>query len=123
MHTRAQTPALLKGLIFGPTGVAMSPVHTRRCGKLYRYYVSTDVPKRDSATCPIRRVPAAEVERAVIDRLRGCCEHPKSSCGHGGRYARLGETFRKRRYGKRWRGSIRSGMSSSPPSWHASFSS
>jgi site-specific DNA recombinase len=28
--TRAQTPALLKGIIFGPTGVAMSPTHTRK---------------------------------------------------------------------------------------------
>jgi DNA invertase Pin-like site-specific DNA recombinase len=45
MNTRAQTPALLKGLIFGPTGVAMSPAHTRRAGKQYRYYVSTDVLK------------------------------------------------------------------------------
>jgi hypothetical protein len=71
MHTRAQAPALLKGLIFGPAGAAMSPAHTRRNGKLYRYYVSTDVLKRDAATCPIRRVPAAEIENAVIDQLRG----------------------------------------------------
>ena len=41
--TRAQTPALLKGLIFGPTGAAMSPSHTRRKGRLYRYYITTDV--------------------------------------------------------------------------------
>jgi site-specific DNA recombinase len=38
--TRAQTPALLKGLIFGPTGCAMTPTHTRKGGRLYRYYVS-----------------------------------------------------------------------------------
>jgi site-specific DNA recombinase len=38
--TRAQTPALLKGLIFGPTGAAMSPTHTRKGNRLYRYYVS-----------------------------------------------------------------------------------
>ncbi len=77
MHTRAQTPALLKGLIFGPTGVAMSPAHTRRNGKLYRYYVSTDVLKRNSATCPVRRVPAAEIESAVIDQLRGLLRAPE----------------------------------------------
>jgi DNA invertase Pin-like site-specific DNA recombinase len=39
-RTRAQMPALLKGLIFGPDGRAMSPTHTRRGQKLYRYYVS-----------------------------------------------------------------------------------
>jgi site-specific DNA recombinase len=71
MNTRAQTPALLKGLIFGPTGVAMSPAYTRRKGKLYRYYVSTDVLKRNPTKCPVRRVPAAEIENAVVDQLRG----------------------------------------------------
>jgi DNA invertase Pin-like site-specific DNA recombinase len=35
--SRAQSPALLRGLIFGPTGHAMSPSHTRRRGRLYRY--------------------------------------------------------------------------------------
>jgi site-specific DNA recombinase len=34
--TRARTPALLKGLLFGPDGAAMSPTHTRKSGKLYR---------------------------------------------------------------------------------------
>ena len=35
-RSRASTPALLKGLLFGPTGRAMSPTHTCRGGKLYR---------------------------------------------------------------------------------------
>ncbi|MEG9883494.1 MAG: recombinase family protein [Hyphomicrobiales bacterium] len=39
-RTHAATPALLKGLIFGPTGCAMTPTHTRRGDKLYRYYMS-----------------------------------------------------------------------------------
>src|SRR6185503_7896635 len=69
-RTRAQTPSLLKGLIFGPTGRAMTPAHTRKGGKLYRYYVSTDVLKRDAEACTVRRLPAAEIERAVIDQLR-----------------------------------------------------
>lgn len=43
MHARAQTLALLKGFLFGPDGAAMTPTHTRRKGKLYRYYVSTRV--------------------------------------------------------------------------------
>ena len=77
MRTRAQRPALLKGLIFGPTGAAMTPAHTRKGGKLYRYYVSTDVLKRDAQTCPIRRVPAGEIETAVIDQLRGLLRAPE----------------------------------------------
>ena len=76
-NTRAQTPALLKGLIFGPTGRAMTPTHTRKGGRLYRYYVSTDVLKRDADACPVRRVPAAEIESAVVDQLRGLLRAPE----------------------------------------------
>jgi hypothetical protein len=75
-NTRAQTPALLKGLIFGPTGAAMSPTHTRKGNRLYRYYVSQDVLKRGPDACPVGRVPAAEVEAAVIDQLRGVFRQP-----------------------------------------------
>ena len=69
-NTRAQTPSLLKGLIFGPTGAAMSPTHTRKGGRLYRYYVSQSVLKNGADTCPVRRIPAGEIERAVVDQLR-----------------------------------------------------
>lgn len=77
IHTRAQTPALLKGLIFGPTGAAMTPTHTRRNGKLYRYYVSTDVLKRNPDSCTIRRVSAGEIETAVINQLRRLLRAPE----------------------------------------------
>ena len=76
-HTRAQTPALLKGLIFGPTGRAMTPAHTRKGGRLYRYYVSTDVLKRDAHSCTVRRVSAAEIESAVVNQLRGLLRAPE----------------------------------------------
>ena len=39
-HCRRQTPALLRGLIFAPNGYAMTPAHTRKKGRLYRYYVT-----------------------------------------------------------------------------------
>jgi site-specific DNA recombinase len=68
--TRAQTPSLLKGIIFGPTGVAMSPTHTRKNGRLYRYYLSQTVLKGGSADGPGARVPAAEIEKIVIDQVR-----------------------------------------------------
>jgi site-specific DNA recombinase len=69
-HSRAQTPALLKGLIFGPGGKAMTPTHTRRKGKLYRYYVLMDVLKDGASHCPVRRLPAGDIENAVIGQLR-----------------------------------------------------
>ena len=68
--TRAQTPSLLKGIIFDASGIAMSPTHTRKNGKLYRYYLSQTVLKQGSADAGVARVPAAEVEKIVIDQVR-----------------------------------------------------
>ncbi len=75
--TRRVEPALLRGLLFGPSGLAMTPTHTRRKGKLYRYYVTTSVLKLGPETCPIRCVSAAEIETAVIDQLRGLLRAPE----------------------------------------------
>jgi site-specific DNA recombinase len=76
-RTRTIEPALLKGLIFGPSGGAMPPTYTRKAGRLYRYYVSQSVLKLGPETCPIRRVAAAEIETAVIDQLRGMLRAPE----------------------------------------------
>ena len=76
-RSRARTPAPLKGLIFGPSGTAMTPSHTRRNGKLYRYYVSMDVLKRGAAPSPVSRIAAGVVERAVIDQLRAILRTPE----------------------------------------------
>ena len=80
-HTRAQTPALLKGLVFGPTGCAMTPTHTRRRGRLYRYYVSQTVLKQGAQACPVRRVPAGQIEAAVVDQLRAVFRQPEIVVG------------------------------------------
>jgi DNA invertase Pin-like site-specific DNA recombinase len=76
-RARAQTPALLKGLLYGPTGSAMSPTHTKRGNKLYRYYVSQSVLKQGREACPVRRVPAAEIEAAVVQQLRSMLQSPE----------------------------------------------
>src|SRR5262245_16987626 len=55
----------------------MSPTHNRRNRKLYRYYVSTDVLKRNPTSCPVRRVPAAEIESAVINQVRTLLRAPE----------------------------------------------
>lgn len=74
---RAQTPALLKGLIFDPAGVAMSPTHTRRRGKLYRYYVSQQTIKGAAASSAAFRVPAGEIEEIVVDQVRRVLASPE----------------------------------------------
>ncbi|MBR0831360.1 recombinase family protein [Bradyrhizobium manausense] len=75
--SRAQSPALLKGLLFGSDGAAMSPTHTRKSGRLYRYYVSQSAMKRGGLDCPIKLVPAAEIERLVIDQVRLLLQTPE----------------------------------------------
>ncbi|WP_318036899.1 recombinase family protein [Mesorhizobium sp. AR02] len=76
-HCRRQTPALLRGLIFAPNGYAMTPAHTRKKGRLYRYYVTTSVQKLGPETCSVKRLPAAEIEAVVIDQVRKMLRQPE----------------------------------------------
>jgi site-specific DNA recombinase len=75
--TRAQTPALLKGLIFGPNGRPMSPSHTRRCGRIYRYYVTREAITEGYDNCSLTSVPAADVEVAVLAQVQKLLAAPK----------------------------------------------
>ena len=76
-NTRAETPALLKGLLYGPDGAAFSPTHTRKGDRLYRYYISQTVLKQGAGKCTVARVPAAEIEAAVIRQIRGMLRAPE----------------------------------------------
>jgi len=71
-QNRAQTPALLKGLIFGVDGRALSPTHSRKNGRLYCYHVAQRVLKGDAAgdASIVRRVSAAE----TFPAKPGCVE-------------------------------------------------
>jgi hypothetical protein len=75
--TRAQVPALLKGLIFGPNGRPMSPSHTRRRGRIYRYYVAREAIADGYDSCPVTSVPAADVESAVLDHVQKLLAAPE----------------------------------------------
>jgi hypothetical protein len=82
-QNRAQTPALLKGLIFGVDGRALSPTHCRKKGRLYRYYVAQRVLKGDAAgdASILRRVSAAEIEGAVVAQVRALLRQPEIVVG------------------------------------------
>ena len=72
---------LLKGLlIFGPTGRAMSPTHTRKGGKLYRYYVSLDVIRNRDLMLPRARsgYPPAWSKPLSSRRSGRWCGRPRS---------------------------------------------
>jgi len=76
-RTRAQTPALLKGLIFGPTGRAMTPTHTRKKGRQYCYYVCAETLKHGAGAATTPRVPAAMIETAVIAQIKALLRAPQ----------------------------------------------
>ena len=76
-RNRAQTPALLKGLLFGPDGRAMSPTHTRKGQRLYRYYVSQALIRGVGGGAGLTRLPAGEVEAAVISQIHELLRSPE----------------------------------------------
>jgi DNA invertase Pin-like site-specific DNA recombinase len=82
-QNRQHAPALLKGLIFGTDGRALSPTHSRKNGRLYRYYVAQRVLKGDAAgdSSIVRRVSAAEIEGAVIAQMRALLRQPEMVVG------------------------------------------
>ncbi|NUN53378.1 MAG: recombinase family protein, partial [Planctomycetaceae bacterium] len=69
--------ALLKELLrCNPCDSAMIHSYTVREGKHYRYYVCLKAQKRGWSSCPTKAVPAAEVERFVVDRIRAIGTDP-----------------------------------------------
>jgi hypothetical protein len=116
----ARDVALLRGLIFGPDGRAMTPQHARKEGRCYHYYVSMLTIKRGENDGPIRRVPAGPVDQAVIEQIRRLVRAPEivartiQSADH-----------MPARFARRWPTSTASGTSCSQPSrpaWCASSS-
>jgi len=78
-NSRAQTPALLKGLIFNENGAAMTPTSTKKGAKLYRYYVSMYVIRNRETgeeTAPMR-LAAGMVEDAVVTEVRRILQTPE----------------------------------------------
>ena len=55
----------------------MTPAHTRKNGKLYRYYVTTDLLQGRTIRCPIRRIPAAQIETAVLSQIKKVVTSPE----------------------------------------------
>ena len=71
--TRSQTTALLKKLIFKPSGRAMSPTHIRRA---YRYSVDQAVINGERPMV-LSIGFCAEIERMVVDQFCTLLRYPK----------------------------------------------
>nr|MBS0019783.1 recombinase family protein [Gammaproteobacteria bacterium] len=74
---RAQVPFLLRGIVFGTDGRALTPWFTRKpSGRLYRYYLPTRENKEHAGASGLPRLPAAELESAVLEQLQGLLRAP-----------------------------------------------
>jgi site-specific DNA recombinase len=80
---RGQTPFPLKGLVrCGHCDMSMKPTHTRKKGQVqYRYYLCLNAARTSHDQCPVPSVPAAELERLVLDRIRGILKSPDVVAG------------------------------------------
>jgi site-specific DNA recombinase len=77
-EARARTPAPLRGLMrCTHCSAAMTPTHTRRRGRLYRYYICLGASRRGHDTCPVRSIGASEVEGLVLGQVRRLLAAPE----------------------------------------------
>ena len=60
-----------------PHAPPMSPSHTRRRGRIYRYYVTREAIADGYDTCAVTSVPAADVEGAVLDHVQKLLAAPE----------------------------------------------
>ncbi|WP_246522959.1 recombinase family protein [Gemmata palustris] len=75
---RNQFGALLKGLLrCGPCGCAMTPSHSTKGTKRYRYYVCGHAQKRGYRACPSKSIPAEPIEGFVVERVRTVGRDPE----------------------------------------------
>lgn len=67
---RMETIAPLKGILrCGHCDCAMMPTYARKNGKRYFYYLCSRDSKRATSTCPVRQIPAGEVERITREQV------------------------------------------------------
>jgi hypothetical protein len=72
----ANSPALLRGLLFDPEGRALTPTHTRKKDKLYHYYVSTKAIKVGYENCKLKTIAASEIDSIIMDHVKVILTQP-----------------------------------------------
>ena len=76
---RSRSDALLRGLLYASSGDRMYPTHTRKkCGRKYCYYVSRSESRFGASGKTCDRLPAAEIEAAVVAQMRTVLTSPES---------------------------------------------
>ncbi len=70
---------VLRGLLrCAACDCAMTPAHTRRGNRRYRYYTCVQAQKRGWDQCPSKSIPARQMEGFVLDQIQGIARDPSS---------------------------------------------
>ena len=64
-----QIPKLLAGILFDASGQRLTPTYSKKGTRLYQYYVSHDLHQGQRTGADQFRIPAPELEQAVLDAL------------------------------------------------------
>jgi hypothetical protein len=75
---RGRNDALLRGLLYAPSGERMYPTYSRKNGRKYQYYVSKSESRFGAPGKSYERLPAAEIEAAVVAQIRTVLTSPES---------------------------------------------
>jgi len=75
---RSRTDALLRGLLYAPTGERMYPTYSRKNGRKYRYYVSKSEARFGASGKTYERIPADQIEAAAIAQIKTVLVSPEA---------------------------------------------
>jgi DNA invertase Pin-like site-specific DNA recombinase len=75
---RSRSDALLRGLLYAPTGERMYPTYSRKNGRKYHYYVSKSENRFGAPGKIYERLPALEIEGAVVAQIRNVLTSPEA---------------------------------------------
>jgi len=76
-ETRSSNPSMLANLLFcGHCGNVMGMSFAKKNNKRYRYYVCQHAKKSGYEECPVKSVPAGEIERVVMDEVKKALQRP-----------------------------------------------
>lgn len=63
-------------VICGHCNCALTPTYTKKQGRKYCYYICSRLNKNADHDCPVKRVPAGDLEHAVVSMLSGLFQPP-----------------------------------------------
>ena len=75
---RSRTDSLLRGLLYAPSGERMYPTYSSKRGHKYHYYVSKSESRFGAPGKSFARLPAPEIEAAVVAQIRTVLTSPES---------------------------------------------